>query len=128
MLAIENSGHYALLKQSQTIRLARSIFTVMKWLCLPNHRNILSWLLIFLFQEQSTDTKRPYLFLHGPPNSGKTFFMNILAPPMTTIEEENNFLIKNRTFAHFGSERNGDYKPTCWFLMIPVMPKESPTN
>jgi ATPase involved in DNA replication initiation len=111
MLKIEDSGKHFLLSRNATYMLAEKILVVIKWLCLPNHKNLLTWLIIFLFREDSTDTKRPYLFLHGPPNAGKTFFMNILAPPASanTQDAKNIFLIKNRSFAHFGADKSGDY-------------------
>jgi len=102
LLQVENSYPKAL---SNPHLLAARILCVINWLSKPNHRNIVIWLLNFLFKEKSTDTKRPYLFMHGVPNSGKTFFMDILTP-----NTDDGFCMKNRTFAHFGSEKNGDYE------------------
>ena len=104
MLQIEEEQSLMLTSLRAHNRLCALILCVIKWLVLPKHRNLLAWLLHFLFVEDSGDTKKPFLFLHGAPNSGKTFFMNILTP------QNSDFLLRSRTFAHFGAEKGGDYE------------------
>lgn len=105
LLRIEKSNHPILSEGPQSKDLALYIHDVVQWLSHKSHRNLLKWLLGFLFYENSEDTKRPFLFIQGPPNSGKTFFIDILAPP-----QDAGFNVKNRTFAHFGSEKPGNYE------------------
>lgn len=82
--------------------LDRKIVKVIKWIFKKQRRELLNWLLPFLFNERWADPKRKFLYVTGPPNSGKTFLVNVLFP-------RKYFQILNRTFAHFGSESSGEY-------------------
>lgn len=43
---------------------------------------LLSWLLSFIFRENMKETKRQFLYVHGKPSSGKSFFIDLLCSKM----------------------------------------------
>jgi len=83
--------------------LNKKITQVYKWIASNDRSNFVNWTLSFLYNENCHQTKKRYLFIQGPPNSGKTFFMKAIVPPA-------HFSVKNRTFAHFGSDAAGLYE------------------
>lgn len=50
------------------------------WLRLPNHKNIFTWLMTFLFKDHVTGSKRKFLYLKGVPSVGKTTFLMNMFP------------------------------------------------
>jgi hypothetical protein len=79
------------------------IVRILQWLCLEENRALIVWLLGFIFRETYTETKRPFLYIQGDSDLGKTFFTELLLP--STLFEK-RFLSSN----YFVALAKGSYE------------------
>ncbi|RZK47979.1 MAG: hypothetical protein EOO99_11795 [Pedobacter sp.] len=102
LLEIENQD-YAILRRGRSEKLDEKIQILIQWIFKKPRRGFIKWIIPFLFNENWRNTKRKFLYIRGPPNSGKTFFMKTLFPI------SGDFQVKNRTFTYFSNDSPGDY-------------------
>lgn len=76
----------------------RYVNEIIQWLNAPGRHPLMIWLWEFLFNESKEDTKRKILYLNGPTNAGKTFFV------MKVLMSGGDWSILERNFEYYAEK------------------------
>ena len=81
----------------------KCIMQIISWLNHPSKYGIIKWIIEFLFREEFVETKRKFLFIKGPPSTGKTFFIDLLLHSKMLLK-------KYMPMNYYEAHKKGDYK------------------
>jgi len=81
----------------------KCIMQIISWLNHPSKYGIIKWIIEFLFREEFVETKRKFLFMKGPPSTGKTFFIDLLLHSKMLLK-------KYMSMNYYAAQKKGDYK------------------
>jgi len=76
---------------------------IISWLNHPSKEGIIKWIIEFLFHEEFVETKRKFLFIKGPPSTGKNFFIDLLLHSKMLLK-------KYMSMSCYAAQKKGDYK------------------